>query len=304
MRVFVTGSSGLIGRPLVRALLDRGDRVLTLSRKPQPDGPGEPLAGDPTQPGPWLEQVAGCDAVIHLAGEPVLAKRWSDEFLKRVRDSRVESTRLLAETLAKRPTRSDGTPKVFVSGSAVGYYGVNTGDTELREDAPPGADPLARICVDWEAAAESAHDVGVRVAHPRTGIVFDRAGGALPPMALPFKLFVGGRVGNGKQFVSWVHHADMTGLLLHALDTPSLAGPFNATAPTPVTNAEFSRTLATVLGRPNLFPVPVAALRLLVGRGAEVVAGGQRAVPAKVAATGYRFRYETVEAALREIYGR
>jgi uncharacterized protein (TIGR01777 family) len=303
MRVFVTGSTGLIGQPLVRALLDRGDGVLTLSRKPQPDGPGESLVGDPTQPGPWLDRIAECDAVVHLAGESIFAKRWSDEFLKRVRDSRVDGTRLIAQELAKRPTRADGTPKVFVSGSAVGYYGANPGDTVLHEDAPPGTDPMARICVDWEAAAEPARAAGVRVCHPRTGIVFDRDGGALPQMALPFKLFVGGRVGSGRQFLSWVHHADQTGLLLFALDTPALVGPFNATAPNPVTNAEFSCSLATVLGRPNLLPVPVFALRVMLGKVAEVLAGGQRAVPTKATAAGYRFKYETVEVALREIYG-
>lgn len=304
MRVFITGSTGLIGRRLGRALLERGDKVVPLSRKPLPpdtfgSGPCEPVVGDPTTPGPWLEQLRSCDAVVNLAGEPVLGKRWSNEFLARVRSSRVDATRTIAEALAK-----DGGPKVLVSGSAVGYYGANTGDGIRTESDPPANDELASICKDWEAAAEPARAAGVRVCHPRTGIVLDPDGGVLKQMALPFKLFVGGRIGSGKQWVSWIHHADMTGLLLFALDTPSLGGPFNATAPNPVTNAEFSRILAAVLKRPNYLPMPTFALRVLVGKGAEVVAGGQRAIPQRATESGCRFRYETLEPALREIYKR
>lgn len=306
MRVFVTGSTGLIGRRVVQALLTRGDVVVPLSRTPLTSdhfGPGtcEPAVGDPTTHGPWQDQLAGCDAVVHLAGEPIAGKRWSDEFLKLVRSSRVDSTRLIAETLARNPRRPDGTPKVLVSGSGVGYYGANTGDIVLAESAPPGTDVLADICRDWEAAADPARATGVRVCHPRTGIVLDPAGGALPKMALPFKLFVGGRIGSGKQWMSWIHHADMTGLLLFALDTPGFNGPFNAVAPTPVTNAEFSRTLAKVLVRPNLFPAPVFALRVLLGRMAEVVAGGQRAIPKAATEADYQFRYTELEVALREV---
>ncbi|MEO2091490.1 MAG: TIGR01777 family oxidoreductase [Gemmataceae bacterium] len=306
MRVFITGSTGLIGRRVVRALLARGDAVVPLSRKPLPPvhfGPGscEPVVGDPTTPGPWLDQLAACDAVVHLAGEPIAGKRWSDEFLKLVRRSRVDSTRLIAETLARSPRRAGGTPKVLVSGSGVGYYGANTGDAVQTESAPPGGDVLADICRKWEAAADAARAAGARVCHSRTGIVLDPAGGALPKMALPFKLFVGGRIGSGKQWMSWIHHTDMTGLLLFALDTPTVTGPFNAVAPTPVTNAEFSRTLAKVLRRPNLFPAPVFALRVLLGKVAEVVAGGQRATPKAALDAGYRFRFAELEAALREV---
>lgn len=296
MRTFVTGASGLIGRRLVAALLARGDTVVSLSRKPAEPRPGvEAVAGDPTVAGPWLERLAGCDAVVHLAGEPIVGKRWNAERLARIRSSRVDSTKLIAEALAK------GGPRVFVSGSAVGYYGLNTGDAKITEDSPPGTDLLARMCVEWEAAADPARAAGVRVTHPRTGIVLDPAGGALPQMALPFKLFVGGRIGNGRQWVPWVHHADMTGLLLFMLDTPTLGGPVNAVGPNPVTNAEFSRVLAKVLNRPTLFPVPVFALRLLFGGVADVVAGGQRALPAKLLARGFRFRFEREAKALSDV---
>ncbi len=298
MNVFVTGGTGLIGRRLVTALLARGDSVVSLSRMPAEPRPGfTPVVGDPAKPGDWLTELAECDAVVHLAGEPILGKRWTAEVLARLRSSRVDSTRLIAETLAK------GNPKVFVSGSAVGYYGMNTGDVEVTESSPPGTDVLAAMCVAWEAAADPARASGVRVVHPRTGIVLDPAGGALPQMAKPFKLFVGGKVGSGKQRVPWVHHADMTGLLLFMLDTPTLSGPVNAVSPHCVTNAEFSRVLATVLKRPNLFPVPVFALKLLFGGVAEVIAGGQRAVPSKLEAAGFRWRFGEVTEALADLLG-
>lgn len=298
MNVFVTGGTGLIGRRLVTALLARGDSVVSLSRMPAEPRPGfTPVVGDPAKPGDWLTELAECDAVVHLAGEPILGKRWTAEVLARLRSSRVDSTRLIAETLAK------GNPKVFVSGSAVGYYGMNTGDVEVTESSPPGTDVLAAMCLAWEAAADPARASGVRVVHPRTGIVLDPAGGALPQMAKPFKLFVGGKVGSGKQWVPWVHHADMTGLLLFMLDTPTLSGPVNAVSPHCVTNTEFSRVLATVLKRPNLFPVPVFALKLLFGGVAEVIAGGQRAVPSKLEAAGFRWRFGEVTEALADLLG-
>lgn len=293
MNVFVTGGTGLIGRRLIAALLARGDSVVSLSRKPAERRPGfTPVVGDPSKPGDWLNRLTACDAVVHLAGEPILGRRWNAEVLARLRSSRVDSTKLIAETLAK------GGPKVFVSGSAVGYYGMNTGDAEITELSPPGTDVLGEMCVAWEAAADPARAAGVRVVHPRTGIVLDPDGGALPQMARPFKMFVGGKIGSGKQWVPWIHHADMTGLLLFMLDTPTLAGPVNAVSPHCVRNAEFSRVLATVLKRPNLIPVPVFMLKLVLGGVAEAVAGGQRAIPKAATDAGYQFRFDRLEPAV------
>jgi uncharacterized protein (TIGR01777 family) len=300
MKIFITGASGLVGKRLLPALTARGDSVVALSRNAKPNSTNvEWLVGDPTVAGPWLERMAECDAVVHLAGEPIMGKRWSDDFLKRVRDSRVESTRIIAERLVK-----GSNVKVFVSGSAVGYYGANPGDAVLTEDSPAGppGDVMADICRAWEAAAEPAKAAGVRVCHPRTGIVLDRDGGALPQMTLPFKLFGGGRIGSGKQYVAWIHHADMVGLLLFALDNANLHGPFNATAPVPVRNEEFSRELAQVLHRPNWLPAPRFMLRIVVGKAAEIIFGGQNALPRKTQELGYRFKYMNVAAALDELY--
>ena len=300
MNIFVTGATGLVGKRLLPALTNRGDTVVALSRRATPSTPSvEWITGDPCMPGPWIEKLQTCDAVVHLAGEPIMGHRWSDTFLKRVRDSRVASTRIIAEALAKHPAG-----KVFIAGSAVGIYGANPGDMELTEDSQPGSDVMASITKDWEAAAEPAKAAGVRVAQPRTGIVLDRAGGALPKMALPFKMFAGGRIGNGKQYLAWIHHADMTGLLLFALDHLQLHGPFNATARTPVRNAEFSRELARVLHRPNWLPAPKFALRIVIGRAAEIAVGGQNAVPRKALDAGYRFRFETVGEALNNLLSR
>ena len=309
MRILVTGATGLIGRRLVNRLLARGDTVLPLSRKPIPRdffgaGSCEPWLGDPTAIDPWLGAIAPSDAVIHLAGEPIFGRRWNGAVLKRLRDSRVESTQRIADELAANPFRADGTPKVFLSGSAVGIYGSDSGAAERVEDSPSGTDELAEICVAWEAAAQSARDAGVRVVHPRTGIVLDPDGGALPKMTLPFKLFAGGRIGSGQQFVPWIHREDMTDLLLHLLDDSDCRGPFNACAPNPVTNAELCRVLGAVLKRPNWLPVPRAAIRILVGRVAEVVVGGQRAVPAKLIGTGFAFRYPILGDALCDLLAR
>lgn len=302
MKVFVTGATGLVGSHLTRALTARGDRVLALSRKPIDAARFGPLCesvvGDPTVAGPWSDRLAECDAIVHLAGENVSARRWNDEFLKRIRESRIQSTVRITEALVRR-----GGPKTWVSASAIGYYGPRN-DEILTEDAAPGNDFMAQLCIGWERAADPAMAAGVRICHPRVGMVLDAKEGALPRMVRPFKLFAGGPIASGNQWVSWIHIVDMVGLILFALDTPTLTGPFNATAPNPVRNREFARTLARVLHRPYWLPVPKFALRLAIGGMAEIVAAGQRVVPRKAMDGGYTFQYPDLRGALESILGK
>jgi uncharacterized protein (TIGR01777 family) len=304
MRVFVTGGTGLIGVRLVRALRQRGDEVVVLSRRPdawQRVGPDvATVAGDATAPGPWQDRLAECDAVINLAGAGIFDRRWDEAYKATIRDSRVRSTESVAAALAKQPSRADGTPKVLVNGSAIGYYGPH-GDEELTEDSPPGGDFMAQVCVAWEAAARAAEPAGVRVAVIRTGVVLDKAGGALKQLLTPFKLGVGGPVGSGKQYMSWIHHADEVGILLLALDRPEARGPLNATAPEPVTNKQFGKALGAALGRPAVVPTPAFGLRLLLGEVAGMVTTGQRVLPKRAVALGYRFQYPEIGPALRQL---
>jgi len=308
MRILVTGGTGLVGQRIVARLRDRGDDVIVLSRSADaatrlPTGT-RVVTGDPAAAGPWLEELAICDGVIHLAGEPIVGHRWSAEFKQKVRDSRVNSTQLIAETLAKSPTKADGSPRVLVNASAIGFYGVfEDNSTEFVETDLPGTGFLASVCTAWEAAIEPAATAGVRVAIVRVGVVLARDGGALPQIARPFRWFVGGPVGTGRQWVSWIHVEDIAGLFIHAFDRPDAAGPINGTAPEPVTNWGLSQAVATVLGRPCWLRVPRFALRLALGEMAELVTQGQRVIPARAKALGYEFKYPLLEPALRECLG-
>lgn len=306
MRVFVTGGTGLVGRRLIGRLRERGDEMVLLSRRPDAArqlGSGvRVVEGDPMKAGPWMDAVGDCDAVVHLAGENVFARRWSESFKTLLRDSRIQGTKHVAEALLRKPIRADGTPRTLVSASAIGYYGAH-GDEELTEDSPPGNDFLARLCIDWEKEARAVEPAGIRCAQVRVGVVLDREGGALAQMLLPFRLFAGGPVGNGRQFVSWIHHADLVGLFLLALDSAEARGPINGTAPRPVTNRDFSTALGRALHRPSFFPTPRFALRLVLGEVADVVASGQRVLPRRAQQLGYTFQYPDVDTALRQILG-
>jgi uncharacterized protein (TIGR01777 family) len=303
MRVFVTGGTGLVGRRLVAALTGRGDEAVVLSRRPQPArdtlGPDVTVVeGDPMKPGGWMDTAADCDAVVNLAGENIFGRRWNEAFKKLLVDSRLETTRNVATALARSGARR---ARVLVNASAIGYYGVH-GDEELDEDSPPGDDFMAGICVEWERAASAAAAAGVRTVPVRIGVVLDRAGGALAKMTLPFKLFAGGRVGSGRQWMSWIHHEDMTGLLLLALDSAAASGPLNATAPQPVTNREFTRALGRAMHRPAFFPTPGFMLRLGLGEVADVIVEGQRVLPRKALRLGYTFRHPSIDAALASLF--
>ena len=312
MRVFVTGGTGLIGPRLIRQLKHRGDDVVMLSRQPDAwEHVGQDvtvLVGDPTKPGDWQDKLAECDAVVHLAGANIFAKRWNVEFKRLLRDSRLLSTKNVVDAIAKSPKRADGTAKPLVSASAIGYYGPH-GDEEITEDSPPGNDFMSNLCVEWEAAARAAEAAGVRVTMIRTGIVHDPRGGALHTLKLPFKLGLGGPVGMalrpkdwGKQYWSWIHHADETGIILLALDNADAAGPINATAPNPVTNKEFAKAFGKALGRPAFAPTPALALRLMLGEVADVITTGQRVLPKKALALGYQFRFPEIGSALADLW--
>jgi uncharacterized protein len=298
-RVVVTGATGLIGRALVGALHGRGDEVVALTRDRTR---GEAALGssasvvswpDPLATQPPAVALAGADAVVHLLGEPI-SQRWSAAAKQRIRESREFGTRNLVSALLGLP---DGErPSVLVSQSAMGYYGP-LGDQQVDESAPPGSDFLATVVRQWEASAEAAQ-AQLRVAVTRTGLVLAPDGGALAKMLPFFRLGIGGPVAGGRQYVSWVHLDDVIGAIAHCIDDQRADGPLNLTAPNPVDNAQFSRTLGHVLHRPAIVPVPGFALSLLYGEMAEIVTTGQRVVPAKLTELGYRFAYSELEPAL------
>ena len=304
MRVVLTGATGAIGRPLAGALLARGDEVVALSR--DADRARQTLGDrieahtwpDPTAAPPPEDALAGADAVVNLLGEPV-AQRWTTDAKVRIRRSRTDGTRNLVQgLLALAPDRRPGT---LVSQSAVGYYG-DRGQEWVDESTPPGSDFLAEVVGAWEREALAASDL--RVAVTRTGVVLSPDDGALAQMLPFFRLGIGGPVAGGRQYVPWIHLADVVGGLQFCLDNPQATGPFNLTAPTPVTNAELSRALGRVLGRPAVLPVPAIALKLLYGDMAQIVTTGQRALPAHLGKLGYHFRHPELEEALRDVLKR
>ena len=300
MKVLLSGASGLVGSALIPVLTGGGHQVVRLVRSQPRDEVSEvhwdPEAGDIDAAG-----LKGVGAAVHLAGESIATGRWTAAKKARILESRVKGTRLLAEALAelKQP------PKVLVSASAVGYYG-DRGEETLREDSGSGsAFFLSNVCRQWEAATEPAEDAGIRVVNLRFGIMLSSVGGALPRLLTPFRMGVGGRLGSGKQFMSWIAIDDVIGAILHTMGTETLRGAVNAVAPEPVTNREFTRTLGRVLGRPTVFPMPAFAARLAFGQMAdELLLASQRVEPAKLLASGYLFRFPELEAALRHLLGK
>ncbi len=300
MRALVTGATGFLGRRLVKRL----GRPVVLSRDP---GLVRRVLGEDVEAFRWdpqggpapVEALRDVDTVFHLAGEPIAEGRWSAAKKDRIKDSRVLGTRNLVTAIESLSPR----PRVLVSASAVGYYG-DRGDETLDESAAPGGDFLAEVCQSWEAEANRASTLGVRVVTPRNGIVLDRAGGALAKMLTPFKLGLGGRLGSGRQWMPWIHLDDLIGMLLHAVEKNEISGAMNAVGPAPVTNREFTRTLASVLERPAIFPVPAPALRLAFGELASVLLGSQRVVPRVAEKTGYHFLFPDLVSALRAALGK
>jgi uncharacterized protein (TIGR01777 family) len=301
MRVTLTGATGLIGRHIVGALQERGDEVTVVSRNPQKArdalGDVEAHAWQPLDEPAPPAALRGRDGVVHLAGESI-AQRWSEESKRRIHASREVGTRNLVAGLAVAEPR----PHTLLSASGVGYYGPR-GDEPLTEDAAPGDDYLARVCIAWEREAQAAAALGVRVVNLRNGVVLDKSGGALAKMLPFFRLGIGGPVAGGRQYLPWLHVDDVVGLYVSALDDGAWSGPFNAAAPDPPTNRDFSRALGRALHRPAFAPVPGFAVRLLYGDMAEIVTEGQRAVPTRALEHGYVFRRADLDAALRDAVG-
>ena len=285
MKIAITGSTGLVGSALVPLLTKLGHDVVRLAR---------PAQWDPEIGTIHSAVLNGADAIVHLAGESIAAGRWTASRKARIRDSRVKGTRLIAETVA----RIEKPPQVVVSASAIGYYG-NRGSEVLREDSPPGNGFLSDVCRQWEAATDAATRRGIRVVHLRTGLVLSERGGALPKMLLPFRLGLGGRVGSGKQYWSWISLDDLCSAIIHSVQASSLHGPVNMVSPSAVTNLEFTKALGRVLRRPTVFPMPSFAARLAFGEMADaLLLASARVEPAKLVASRFVFRHKDLDATL------
>lgn len=302
MKVVLSGATGFIGKVLVQELLERGHELTVLTRRPGNSQSNEIkyVSWDARTKGGWTGSLEGAGAVVNLAGENIAGGRWTEDLKKRIEESRIFSTRALVEGIREAKLK----PGTLVNASAVGYYGdVPSGD--VTESSPPGEGFLPEICRKWEEEASKARSLGVRVVLLRFGVVLGKEGGALQKMLPPFKLFAGGPLGSGRQWVPWIHIKDAARLIVHALEKSGLEGPVNAAAPAPVTMKEFCRTLGKVLKRPCWAPVPEAALKALFGEMAEaVLLSGQRALPQKALETGYRFYYPSLEPALRHLLNR
>jgi uncharacterized protein (TIGR01777 family) len=291
-RILVSGASGPIGKALLPALAEQGHSVVRLVRKASQKT--DEIQWDTSQP-ILPETISGFDAIIHLAGETIVG-RWTDAKKQRILESRVQGTQHLAQAAAIALAK----PKAFICASAIGYYG-SRGDEVLKEDSGSGNGFLAEVCRQWEGATRAAADAGIRTVHTRFGLVLSKEGGALPKMLLPFRLGLGGQVGNGRQWWSWVAIEDLVGAILHALDT-DLHGAVNVVSPNPVTNIQFTRILAKVLSRPAIFPVPAFAARLAFGQMAdELLLSSERVVPAKLQASNYQFRFTELKRCLETL---
>ncbi|HYO63127.1 MAG TPA: TIGR01777 family oxidoreductase [Pyrinomonadaceae bacterium] len=301
MRIVVSGATGLVGSSLVPSLVADGHEVTRLVRRSSEGAGGgvRDVLWNPAEGRLDAGEVEGHDAFVHLAGENV-AERWTPEKKRRIKESRTKGTRLMAETIASLKER----PRAFVSASAVGFYGADRGETLLDEASGPGSDFLADVCREWEAACGPARAAGVRTANLRIGVVLSEEGGALAKMLPPFRLGAGGRIGGGRQWMSWIALDDVLGIIRRALTDEALAGPVNTVAPRPARNEEFTKTLGRVLNRPTVFPVPAFAVKLMFGEmGEALLLGSARVEPARLRAAGYEFQYPELEGALRRALG-
>ncbi len=295
MNILITGGTGFIGSALAKNLIDQGHAVTVLSRSPEKVakicGSGVNALGNLSQ----LKAEDSCQVIINLAGAPIVDARWSEDRKQLIRASRIDLTEHLITCIDRMSVK----PELLISGSAIGYYG-NQGDTVLTEQSTPYEDFSEQLCADWEAAAKQAEQFGVRVCLIRTGLVIGNGGGFLQRMLPPFRLGLGGRLGDGRQWMSWIHRQDWINIALTMIADSTMHGAYNATAPNPVTNAEFTRTLAQCLKRPALLPVPAWLLKILLGEMSQLVLGSQRVIPERLLAHGFKFQYDDLDTALHE----
>jgi hypothetical protein len=296
MKILVSGAHGLVGKALSTALTNEGHEIVSLVRRDRVVGKPE-VEWHPNQGLIDAERIEGFDAVVHLAGESIASGRWNKRKKTAIRESRVKGTALLSQSIARlsRP------PTAFICASAIGYYG-NRGDELLTENSAPGNEFLSEVCVAWEKASGAAAEVGIRTVNTRFGIILDKNGGALEKMVTPFRMGIGGKVGDGKQWMSWIAFGDVVGGLRFVIENSSLKGPVNFVAPNPVTNAEFTKTLGDVLSRPTIFPVPAFAARLAFGEMADaLLLASQKVAPTRLLENGFGFQYEELKPALKHI---
>lgn len=304
-KIIVTGATGLIGKKICESLLKQGNQIIVFTRSPKK---AEKIFKDKVEYVKWdydekdnpkiVDAMQVADAIIHLAGENVMSKRWSDSHKDNVLKSRMLGTR----SLVKAIEQADNKPGIFISASAVGYYGTSEND-KFTEDSKPGKDFLANVTGLWEQEVKKVTALGLKEVRMRTGIVLDKGDGALAKMLMPFKLFIGGPLGSGKQWFPWIHVNDVVGIYLHALENESVSGPLNAVAPEAIDMNQFAKALGKVLHRPSLFRVPEFVLNIILGEGASAVLQGQNVIPQRTVESGYKFKYTNVEEALKDILG-
>ncbi|WP_309738457.1 TIGR01777 family oxidoreductase [Chamaesiphon sp. OTE_20_metabat_361] len=302
MKIAIAGATGFVGSRLVEQLQAEGHEVVIFTRSPQQAsnrfGRAQIVGYSPLQSGAWQESISGCDAVVNLAGEPIAEKRWTPDHKRTILESRQIGTQKIVEAISQSSVK----PSVLINASAIGYYGTSE-TSKFDETSPAGKDFLAEVCTAWETAAQAVTNTGTRLVILRMGIVLGENGGVLGKMLAPFSAFVGGPIGSGKQWFSWVHRDDVVKLIIQAITDPQMQGVYNATAPNPVTMEVFSQTLGSVMNRPSWLPVPNFALEALLGEGAIVVLQGQQVVPTHTLAQGFDFQYSTIKPALAAILG-
>jgi uncharacterized protein (TIGR01777 family) len=300
MKIAIAGATGFVGTQLVEQLQAQGHQVIILTRNPQSAsnrfGQAQIVGYNPLKSGEWQESISGCDAVINLAGEPIAEKRWTPAHKRTILESRQLGTQKIVEAINLATVK----PQVLINASAIGYYGTSE-TSKFDENSPAGTDFLGEVCAAWETAAQAVTASGTRLVILRFGIVLGENGGALGKMLAPFSAFVGGPIGSGKQWFSWIHRDDVVKLIIAALNDPQMQGVYNATAPNPVTMAEFADTLGTAMNRPSWLPVPNFALEAMLGEGAIVVLEGQQVIPTKTLSQGFDFKYPTLKPALESI---